>query len=394
MTAREKRIMEQDQSPQFSTIGVPITSEQHPDFIWTWKSNSRSDKASLWLPYFSKATHVPRRKLWLISYNGGEITADLAKIDLIMFYGASGELPLEFLDDAARHGIILMIHRRNLNEPYFFFSGTMGSQKDAIARQILLRDKPGKAAYIAKVLIRERFRRMESRIPISKTVYTELARARTVTEVRNIEALITEKYWAAWYEAIGIGVHRRDEHPVNAALDAGSVFLAGVLLRWVLFHKLSPNHGYLHEQTRYPALVYDLIEPFRYIFEDTVFAVWSKAQARGTVLSEKEMTQKTLDALKAYLDKECFVPATRQSVRRKNLLHGAVLALRSYLLSETEKFVLPSEGEPNGGRPPKVGFRLPGPTKRGDLRRFRRPKTEGVPTEAAELESALNAAPC
>ena len=68
----------------------------------------------------------------------------------------------------------------------------------------------------------------------------------------------------------------------------------------------------------------------------------------------------TLSALKSGLEKIVYVPATRQSVRRKNLLHGAGLALRAYLAGDMRRFVIPVAGERKGGRPPKVSYRLPG----------------------------------
>jgi hypothetical protein len=52
---------------------------------------------------------------------------------------------------------------------------------------------------------------------------------------------------------------------------------------------------------------------------------------------------------------------TRQEVKRKALLHGVVLALRSYLLNETTRFVIPTEGKRIGGRPLKLAYRMPGP---------------------------------
>jgi len=64
--------------------------------------------------------------------------------------------------------------------------------------------------------------------------------------------------------------------------------------------------------------------------------------------------------MKSSLDEVVFVPSHRTHVRRKNLLHGAVLSLRSYLLGDTKRLVLPTEGEKIGGRPPKMSYKLPG----------------------------------
>ena len=37
---------------------MEIDELQHPDFIWTWKSNKASQLASLWLPYFEGVEKV------------------------------------------------------------------------------------------------------------------------------------------------------------------------------------------------------------------------------------------------------------------------------------------------------------------------------------------------
>ncbi|MDY6394762.1 MAG: CRISPR-associated endonuclease Cas1, partial [Bacteroidales bacterium] len=141
-----------------------------------------------------------------------------------------------------------------------------------------------------------------------------------------------------------------------AALDAGSKFIYGILLRWILFHKLSPCHAYLHEPTDYPSLVYDLIEPYRYMIEQAVFSCY----IADNKVDEKTLVAKSLEMLKSILDETIYVPASRQYVKRKNLLHGIVLALRSYLLGESKRFVIPVEGDKKGGRPPKIAYRLPG----------------------------------
>lgn len=332
-----------------------LAPEQHPDFLWTWKSNQRSSKASIWLPYFSQATKVPRSKNWKVAYNGGELELDLSQVDFIMFYGASGEIPLAFLDDAAKHGIVLMVHRRHVPVPYLFYPSTPADPSDVLTKQILFRNQLIKRCCIAKTLIRERLTFMQPLIPIPQGVFRDLAAAKEIAKIRSIEAVTTARYWDAWFERLDVDSHRRSEHPLTTALDAASKFVYGIILRWVLFHKLSPNHGFLHEPTTYSSLIYDLIEPYRYIIEEAVAQAWLHSDK-----TEKECVAKTISYLKEMLDEVCYVPATRQYVRRKNLLHGVVLALRAYLLGEVKRLVVPVEGKPQGGRPPKVGYRLPG----------------------------------
>ena len=118
---------------------------------------------------------------------------------------------------------------------------------------------------------------------------------------------------------------------------------------------MSPTHGYLHEPVAYPALCYDLMEPYGYLIEEAVVAAYIKLDDSP----EKRLTAEMFIKLKEKLSEVTFVPLTRQRVMRKVFLHGVVLALRSYLVGETSRFLVPSEGERHAGRPRKVAFRLP-----------------------------------
>jgi CRISPR/Cas system-associated endonuclease Cas1 len=368
-----------------STEVTKITGEQHPNFIWTWKSNDSTSKAGLWIPYFSKAVKSPDKETsWLITYRGGTLEADLKKADLIMFYEASGDLPMELLYEASQRGIILIVYRDSEDTPCFFYPQFSEDPKDIVTDQILTRCHAQKRVYAARVLVRERLQKMRARVPMPTSVFSKLDAAGTVAEVRNIEAVACAKYWCAWFNALGIKAGRKTKHPVNTALDAGTKFLYGVMLRWIILHNLSPNHGFLNVQTDRPSLAYDLAEPYLYLVEDSVFSVWSEAKEP---LSEKDAVAQTLARLKALLHETCFVPATRQCVRKKNLLHGVVLALRAYILGDMKKFVIPVEGVPNGGRPPAVSYKLPGTLYNVDLRKFRVDKNE-VSGDEADPEDA------
>lgn len=264
---------------------MEIGEFQHQDFVWTWKSNRAGSRVSLWLPYFDGVERVKGTR-YRFRYNGGEFEADLKQVDFIMLYGASGTLPVQFLDDLNTQRITLFVHRRNLP----------------------------KSAYVAAYVARRE----------------------------------------AYFDRLGIETSRRESGPWKSALDAGSMFLYGVVLRWILFHKLSPARGFLHLPTSYPSLAYDLMEPYRYLIEQATGAVFAKTQ------DEAKLTAGTLARLKTVLDEPVYVPATRQTVRRKNLLHGGVLALRAYLVGESLRLVLPVEGVRAGGRPPRTGYALPG----------------------------------
>ena len=330
---------------------------QHPDFIWTWKESGRGVRQSLWLPYLSRVEPIRRSACWKVEYNGGTVEADLSKIDFIMLYGATGDLPVAFLDALNEARVCLMIHRRNKPRPYIFLPASGADDDDLLSAQILARANMLSSAYVARTLIRERLHGFAGTVAISATEFKKLSATRTVDAVRSIEATQTLRYWRAYFAALGFPeLSRRDsEHPINDALNAGSFFLHGILLRWVLFHKLSPSHGFLHRPTDYLSLVFDLIEPYRIWVENSV------AEAVLDGVSEKQaLIAESIRRLKERLEEPVYVPATRQTARRKSLLHGSVLSLRAWLLNKQTRLVLPVEGSKKGGRPPSVAYTIPG----------------------------------
>lgn len=333
----------------------------HPDSIWTWKHSDRGKKASLWIPYMksvSKAVNCPRDH-YEFSYNGGAFISDLSKVDCIMLYGPTGDLSIEFLDRLSVNGTVLLVHRRNISKPYIFLPGYGAPTSDILTQQVLARENQVKCVYVAKTLISSRLKSFHHLTPISTSTMKRLRGLRNLVQVRAMEAQATKKYWAKYYRALGVeGLTRRDnDHALNGALNAGSFFLFGLILRWVLLHRLSPWHGFMHQPVNYASLCYDLMEPYRYIIEAATAKCWL---AQGCEQTGKEFTARVLSEIKSSLKETVYVAETRQYIDRKNLLHGAVLALRSYLSSETKRLILPTEGEKSVGRPPKVGYSIPG----------------------------------
>ncbi|MBD3821453.1 MAG: CRISPR-associated endonuclease Cas1 [Thiotrichales bacterium] len=292
---------------------------------------------------------------WSFSYNGGELEVALKEVDCVLFYGASCDIPLTLLDEFNKYGITALLHRRGIATPYVFHcSNTTDTANDILTGQILARENDIKRNFIAKSLIRGRLRTMEWLIEIPASHYTQLRAEKRHHKVVAMEANHSKRYWQAYAEKLGlIEWNRRSDNPVSAALDACSYFVATMLLRWVLFHKLSPAHAYLHKPTTYISLVYDLMEPYRYLFEQAVYEAYQDG-------GETNLTERSVSILKQKLEEWCYVPTQKGYVRRKNLLHGIVLALRAYLLKEVKLIVLPLEGEKIGGRPVNSGYVIPG----------------------------------
>lgn len=337
---------------------MKIDKLQHQNSIWTWNSKN-SQRVSLWIPYTQCITKVSK-DTWHIDYNGGEIEFHIKEIDFILFYGDCGSLPVEFLDSLRKYKVCIIIHRRNIPEPIIFYAPIPNDDQDVLTQQIIFRQNQIKRTYIAKKIIYERLKQFElANVVIPQHVYRNLNQTKNIKQIRGIEAQETKKYWKQYYKDMGLTLSRREKHPINDALNAGSMFLMGIILRWVLFHKLSPSHGYMHEVTSYPALVYDLMEPYRYIIEKSVHKAYDRLSIEDKN-TNKSITGATLSNLKNELETIIYCPATKQRVRTKNLLHGSVLALRAYLIGDMKKLVIPTAGPKKGGRPIKTTYKIPG----------------------------------
>jgi CRISPR/Cas system-associated endonuclease Cas1 len=324
----------------------------HPDFISTFKRSRGAKRHSIWLPYFAGATKT-RGANYEFRYNGGTIVVSLKSLDVIMLYGATGTLDVGFLDDCATYNVVILIHRRGVAAPTLIFTEKSHTGEDVLTAQITTREHQIRATYLARTLVKAR---LDSSLTTMTTAFrAKLDKARSITAVRLLEAEATKRHWSRFYSELSVEASRRnDAHAVNKALDASSVFMLSVILRWVLFHRLSAAHGFLHEPTRYASLVYDLMEPYRYIGEQAVMRVYRAG------MSEKALVASSIEELKAMLDEEVYLTATHQLVIRKTLLHGVVLALRAYLLGEMTRFVVPTEGPRRGGRKIVLSYTLPG----------------------------------
>ncbi|MFN4212902.1 MAG: hypothetical protein ACK4FL_02995, partial [Microgenomates group bacterium] len=91
--------------------------------------------------------------------------------------------------------------------------------------------------------------------------------------------------------------------------------------------------------------------------------------------------------IKIFLDKKIYVEATRQIVTFQELFHGIVLALRSYLIGNTRRFIVPLPSKPNGGRSIKAGYQLYG--HKAGITNFW-PETKNIAKDFSEILSLKN----
>ncbi len=310
-------------------------------------------KDYLWLPYVQDIKLVGNEVRFV--YKGGKVTKKWSEIHSIMLYGKHIPLEQEFLEKVAFFNIPLVIHRRNMPRAVWINQSFKGSKDDILTKQILYREKVKKQLHIARKLLEKKFKSMNW---VSPPPRANIYRITSIDELRNLEAIHAKQYWADFYERLGVKSQRRGENEIAKILDAVSKFVSSIELRWILYHGLSPYHGYLHIQTNYPALVYDLMEPYRGIFDKVVFKIIRKMRKKHK--DKDGLLGAVINAIKEEFDRKVYVHSTRQIVTLHELLHGIVLALKAYLQGEANRFIVPYPSKPNGGRPVKAGFKLYG----------------------------------
>jgi len=88
-------------------------------------------------------------------------------------------------------------------------------------------------------------------------------------------------------------------------------------LRWVTLYRLSPWHGFLHEPTADAFLCYDIMEPYRFWFEQA-------AKQSGVEVGDdvQKLTAVTINKLKGSAERDVAVPQALQILARKNFSTG------------------------------------------------------------------------
>lgn len=315
---------------------------------------AKQSKMYIWLPYLNdvKVTSDSVRFV----FKGGKLKIKWKQIHSIMLYGKIIPLGQGFLEKCAYYKIPMVIHRRNMIRAIWITPSYTSNRADLLEKQVLVRSKKKKRMHIAKHLLIAKFKSMEWLVPPPTM---NILRINDLGELRNIEANHAKNYWTKYYELLNItGTRRSKNNIATTVLDASSKFVSSIILRWIHFHHLSPYHGFLHEPTDYPSLVYDLFEPVRGYYDKVVFDALREFKNKD--LTDESILGYVIDEIKEFFDKKTYVHSTKQIVSMHELLHGIVLALRAYLIGDSYRFIVPLPAKPKTGRPIKAGFVLYG----------------------------------
>ncbi len=313
-------------------------------------------RVSIYLPYVEEISKVDAKHVKMV-YKGGEVISDLSDILSIMLYNSTTTLSTEVIDFISARGVPIIIHRKHKPTCTYIMPGMRADSNDVLSHQIMYRLDDHKTRHIARQLLRAKFTVMSW---LLKPRLENLKYGMLLDDMRYVEAQHARMYWDRFYEKLGVQGNRRSINNVSFILNGVSKYITGNLLRWVTYHHLSPYHGFLHEPTTYPSLLYDLIEPYRGYYEQRVCTVMLHQFAEKPNIEKEKLMAIVINDLREFLREKVYTEVTRQIVYRQELLHGIVLSLRSYLLGETRRFLIPMENIPNGGRPKRVTFKMYG----------------------------------
>jgi len=309
----------------------------------------------LWIPYCKDISKI--KTAWLIKFQGGEIEVALQSLSHVAFFGISdGEIPIRFIFECEKYNVQLAFYTRNASKRFILSNpGRQGT--DILTLQINSRSDERRLNYLGRVILKNKLQSKKLIFP--KYVLPQLDASMSIPDLRISEAKSAKVYWKGFYSSLQVrDCSRKTKHPLNQMLNAGYFFLSTSMIRWLHHYGFSVFHGFLHSSTRYEALVWDLIEPYRFIVEKAVIEVWQ--EQTKTEYSDDELVRLTITRITEMLNTQVvWVHSTQQYVKLKSVLQGAVLALRAYLLGD-QHFVLPLPSAKKGGRPPKVSYILPG----------------------------------
>lgn len=172
----------------------------------------------------------------------------------------------------------------------------MPVKADLRVAQVHAADDPSRKFTIAKAIVEAKIARslqvlnylsdrydIEREFQRTKLEASNLRRATTVAGLRIVEGRVALRYWEAIAkvlpESLEFSGRMTSSHnsnasdPVNSALNYGYALLEGECRRAVNAVGLEPSVGFLHDFSNYQtkqSLVYDLMEPFRWLIDITV----------------------------------------------------------------------------------------------------------------------------
>lgn len=142
--------------------------------------------------------------------------------------------------------------------------------------------------------------------------------ANSIKETR--EAEVAKLYWTVFADAHcgGYFVRNRENSDANSLLNYAYAILLSLVLRYLLAFGIDPTFGIFHSSRAHSTpLAYDLMEPFRPMFDKQVAAwIQQEGQCSGITKEFRSYIGHTLDCLVTYAGSEMTLKSTIEKVIR------------------------------------------------------------------------------
>ena len=227
---------------------------------------------------------------------------------------------LSLLSQNNRNVILLDNH----GKPVTFLNGMMNSltaTKYRIGQYDTFRN-PSKCEYLCQQIIQAK---KESQLKLLKMIGSDVKslpdKEHLASKIyfREFAKFIPERYGFASRNQSFIRTSKNNATDIiNALLNYGYSVLAGEISKFVCGMGLDPYFGFMHKShTGFQPLVYDLIEPFRWLVDYTVFQIANHKDSRqriklkeythtreGNVVMEYDLLRRFLEILERQFQKE------------------------------------------------------------------------------------------
>ena len=166
------------------------------------------------------------RTIWngfvTFEYKGGTLEIPWQRIHSILFYGAVCPLEEEFLQTCVRYGIPICIHRRHMPKAIWIIGNIHTNIDDILTKQILFKENKRKSLHIARKLLLAKVESMQWLSENIEHTKRKISFAKSVDELRNIEAIHAVKYWKRYFHQLGYAdsERRNRNNDISAALNA------------------------------------------------------------------------------------------------------------------------------------------------------------------------------
>jgi len=288
----------------------------------------------LYLPY-PESLKVKTKFLEYI-IDGKKGSALLDSVEVIFCLGDGINFPSEFLFKCQKKRIPVISYKTHLDEPLFITGSVLRASDNTLLKQIECYKNKKKRLVIVRKILERKFAN-QCWIGLKKV---RLYRVINLENCLEVEGLRSKQYFRCYKKELKKRnvefKSRRTKSSANLFLNAGYTYIRGIILRWVVFHRLSPHYGFLHKCTRYPALAYDLMELYR-CWIDKWFIEY--LDRRSSLRDPNNFVRYCSQAL----NEKIFVAHQSQKISRKEFIKLSVWQLKKYLVGKNKTLVLPEE---------------------------------------------------